>query len=204
MTWATPMLMKGGGGGGRTQLVTASAEHTIAYDPLTGKELWRTKGLDNNAVPTPVAGTGLVIVSSGYPGKKTMAIRVDNPSDAPPMAWEYTKGSAYVPSPIVYRDYLYLTTDRGILTCLDVKTGAVKYEGGRPPVPATFTASPVAYGNHLFMVSEDGDTFVIKAGPTHEIVRTNSLGEPVYASPALANGVVYIRGLQHLYAIRGM
>jgi outer membrane protein assembly factor BamB len=109
-----------------------------------------------------------------------------------------------VPSPIAYGDYLYLTTDRGILTCLDLKTGAVKYEGGRPPVPATFTASPVAFGNHLYMVSEDGDTFVVKAGPTHELVRTNPLGEPVYASPALANGVIYIRGLQHLYAIKAM
>ena len=76
------------------------------------------------------------------------------------------------------------------------------YEGGRPPVPATFTASLVAFGDKLLPTSEDGDTFVIKAGPTHEILRTNSVGEPVYASLALAGGTIYIRGEQHLFAIR--
>jgi hypothetical protein len=78
----------------------------------------------------------------------------------------------------------------------------MKYEGGRPPVPATFMASPVAFGGHIFMTSEDGETFVIKAGPVHEIVRTNSVGEPVFASMALAGGTVYLRGERHLFAIR--
>ena len=67
-----------------------------------------------------------------------------------------------MPSPILYGDYLYLTTDRGILTCLDAKTGEVKYEGGRIPIPATFTASPVAFEGKILMTSEDGDTFVVK------------------------------------------
>ncbi len=106
-----------------------------------------------------------------------------------------------MPSPILFNGYLYLTTDRGILTCLDAKTGAVKYEGGRVPVPATFTASPVAFGDVLLLTSEDGDTFVIKAGATHEVLRTNSLGEPVYSSPAIADEKIFIRGERHLYSI---
>ena len=85
-------------------------------------------------------------------------------------------------------------TDQGILTCLDALTGAVVYEGGRVPVPATFTASPMAFGDRLLLTSEDGDTFVIKAGPTHEVLRTNPVGEAVFASPAVANGRIYIRG----------
>jgi outer membrane protein assembly factor BamB len=93
-------------------------------------------------------------------------------------------------------------TDAGLVTCLNALTGALVYEGGRPPVPATFFASLVAYGDRLLMTSEDGDTFVIKAGPKHEVIRTNSIGEPVYASLALARGTIYIRGTQHLYAIR--
>jgi outer membrane protein assembly factor BamB len=93
-------------------------------------------------------------------------------------------------------------TDTGIMTCLDAVTGTVVYEGGRPAVPATFTASLVAYGDRLLATSEDGDTFVIKAGAVHEIVRTNSVGEPVYASLALAGGSIYIRGQNNLYAIR--
>ena len=93
-------------------------------------------------------------------------------------------------------------TDRGIVTCLDAETGELVYEGGRVPVPATFTASPVAFGGKILLTSEDGDTFVMRAGPEHEILRTNSLDEPVYASPALANGMVFIRGERHLFAIR--
>ena len=116
--------------------------------------------------------------------------------------WRYRKGTAYVPSPILVGPYLYLMSDSGILTCLDAVTGTVVYEGGRPPVPATFTASLVAFGDRLLASSEDGDTFVIKTGPTHQVLRTNSLNEPIYASLALAGGSIYIRGERHLYAIR--
>jgi outer membrane protein assembly factor BamB len=182
--------------------VTSANEQIIAYDPLTGEELWREAGLRSNAIPSPVVAGNLVIVSTGYPQKRTRAYRLGGPAEGSRLVWEYTKGTAYVTSPIVYGNYIYLSTDNGILTCLDVRTGEVVYEGGRPPVPATFMSSPVAFGGHLFMTSEDGDTFVIKAGAEHEIVRTNSIGEPVFASLAPANGTVYIRGERHLFAIR--
>ena len=104
-------------------------------------------------------------------------------------------------SPILYGDYLYLFSDKGVMTCLDARTGEVKYEGGRVPVPATFTASPVAFDGKILLTSEDGDTFVVRAGPKHEVLRTNTVGEPVYASPAVAGGKLFIRGEKHLYAI---
>ncbi len=94
-----------------------------------------------------------------------------------------------------------MLTDPGLLTCLDAVSGEVIYQGGRVPVPATFTASPVAFDDLLLLTSEDGDTFVIKSGPTHDVLRTNSVGEPVYASPALARETIYIRGERHLFAI---
>ena len=106
-----------------------------------------------------------------------------------------------MPSGILYGNYLYLTTDRGILTCLDARTGAVQYENGRVPVPATFTASPVACDGKVLLTSEDSDTFVIKAGPSHEVLRTNSIEEPVYASPAISQGMLFIRGEKNLYGI---
>ena len=104
-------------------------------------------------------------------------------------------------SNILYGDYVYLSTDNGIITCLDATTGEVKYEGGRPPKPTHFMGSAVAYNGLIAMTSEDGDTFMLKAGPKHEIVRTNTIDEPVYSSAALANGRVYIRGEKNLYAI---
>ena len=115
--------------------------------------------------------------------------------------WRYNKGTAYVPSPVAVDGLVYLMTDKGLLSCLDATTGAVKYEGGRPPVASSFMASPVVVGGRILLMSLDGDTHVIRAGPTHEVLRTNSLGEPIAASAAVAPGRLYIRGERHLFAI---
>jgi outer membrane protein assembly factor BamB len=198
ITWSTPVLVQASG---RTELVTNGSEHIIAYDPATGKELWRTTGVQSNAIHTPLVGQGLVIVTAGYPVKKVIAIRPGTVPEGQRVAWGYARGTGYVLSNILYGDYLYLFSDNGIVTCLDPKTGAVKYEGGRIPVPARFMGSPVAFDGFVAMTSEEGDTFMLKAGPTHEIVRTNSVDEAVFSSPAIANGRIYIRGDKHLFAI---
>lgn len=200
-SWATPLLVKTPG---RTELLTAGAEAVIAYDPLTGRELYRTEGTRSHPIPSFVAGHGLVFATAGSQAKVVLAIRpgVDGEVDGSRVAWRHNKGTAYVASPILYGDYLYLLSDAGIVTCLDARTGRLVYEGGRVPVPATFRASPVAFADKILLTSEDGDTFVLRAGPVHEILRTNSIDEPVWASPALANGMVFIRGARHLFAIR--
>ncbi|MDQ5846465.1 MAG: PQQ-binding-like beta-propeller repeat protein, partial [Acidobacteriota bacterium] len=199
VSWATPLLVNTSK---RAELITSGTEAVVAYDPLTGKELWRHKGVESNAIPSPVANTEMVFISAGFPAKIAMAINLGGSGDlADAVVWKYQKGTAYVPSPILYGDYLYLTTDRGILTCLDAKSGEVKYEGGRVPIPATFTASPVAFEGKILLTSEDGDTFIVKAGPKHEILATNSVGEPVYASPAVSDGNIFIRGEKNIYAI---
>jgi outer membrane protein assembly factor BamB len=141
------------------------------------------------------------VVTAGFPAKRIVAIRPGNQPDDSRIAWEYTKGTGYVLTNILYGDYVYLSTDNGILTCLDAATGKVMYEGGRPPKPTHFMGSAVAYQGLIAMTSQDGDTYMIKAGPKHEIVRVNTIDEPVYSSAALANGRVYIRGEKHLYAI---
>jgi outer membrane protein assembly factor BamB len=198
ISWGTPVIVEATG---RKELVAMGTEATIAYDPRTGKELWRAKGVQSNAIHTPLVGQGLVIVTAGYPEKRVLAIRPGDVPDDRRVAWEYTKGTAYVVSNILYDGYLYLLTDNGIVTCLDPATGEVKYEGGRPPKPAKFMGSPVAFGGYVAMTSEDGETFLVKAGPTHAIERTNSIDEPVFSSPAIANGRIYIRGQTHLFAI---
>jgi outer membrane protein assembly factor BamB len=199
LSWATPVVVSAGG---RDELVTAGNQANIAYDPATGQELWRMEGLKNNAVATPLVGDGIVIVTTGYPDKLSLAVKPGGRGDVSgDILWRYAKGSAYVPSPILYEGLVYLMTDKGLLTCLDAKTGAVKYEGGRPPVPATFMASPVAVGGRILIMSQDGDTFVIKAGPEFAVERINPLGEPISASAAVAGGRLYIRGERHLFAI---
>jgi outer membrane protein assembly factor BamB len=203
VSWSTPVLVEAREAR-RSELVTTGNEWVIAYDPVTGQELWRTKGVASNAIPSAVTGPDLVVVSAGFPEKVAMAIRPGGSGDltgTPRILWKYAKGTAYVPSPVLYGDYVYLVTDKGLVTCLDARTGEVKYEGGRVPVPATFTASPVVVDGRLVWVSEDGDAYVIKAGPVHEVLRSNPLGEPVYASPAIAQGRLFIRGAQHLYCI---
>jgi outer membrane protein assembly factor BamB len=204
VTWVTPVLVQTAKGS--TELVTAAAEAIIAYDPLTGKELWRHKGLESNAIPSPVVSRDLVVITSGYPVKIALAIKAGGSGDitgTPQLVWSYNKGTAYVPSPILYGQYLYLMTDRGLLTCLDAQTGKVEYEGQRVPKPTTFLASPVAYEGMILLTNEDGDTFMIKAGPKHEVLRTNSLGEGVAASPAIADHKLFIRGEKNLYCIAG-
>lgn len=198
-SWATPVLVSAGA---RVDLVASGAENVIAYDPDTGKERWRTEGTRSHPIPSSVQSHGLVFASAGNSAKVLLALRADAPDDASRIAWRYNKGTAYVTSPIAVGDYLYVFTDTGITTCLDARTGALVYEGGRVPVPSTFRASAVSFGDKILMTSEDGETFVMRAGPKHEILRTNSLGEPVWASPALAAGTIYIRGERHLFAIR--
>ena len=201
VSWATPVLVRTTK---RSELITSGTEAVVAYDPATGKELWRHKGVESNAIPSPVANNEAVFLSAGFPAKIVMAIRLGatgDLTDSTNVVWKHSKGTAYVPSPILYGEYLYLTTDRGILTCLNAKTGEVMYEGGRVPIPATFTASPVAFDGKILLTSEDGDTFMVKAGPKHEILGSNSVGEPVYASPAIADGRIFIRGEKNLYAI---
>lgn len=198
ISWSTPALVDLGI---RTELVTNGSESVIAYDARTGKEVWKTKGVASNAIHTPLVGKGLVIVTAGYPAKRTIAIRPGDQPEDKRVAWEYAKGTGYVLSNILYNDRVYLSTDNGIITCLEAQTGTVVYEGGRPPKPTHFMGSAVAYNGLIAMTSEDGDTFLLKAGPKHEIVRTNTVDEPVYSSLALANGRVYIRGEKHLFAI---
>ena len=200
VTWTSPVLVRAGN---RMELVTAAAEAIIAYDPLTGKELWRHKGLESNAVPTPVVYNDLVIVTSGYPKKIALALKAGGNGDVTgkQLVWTYNKGTAYVPSPISYGEYIYLMTGNGSITALDAKTGKVSYEAARVPKATTFLASPVAFEGKILLTSEEGDTYVLRAGPKHEVLGTNSLGEPVYASPAIAGGNIFIRSEKHLYAI---
>jgi outer membrane protein assembly factor BamB len=198
-SWATPIIVTSGG---RPELMASGAEMVIAYDPNTGKELWKAPGTVSHPIPSFVTGRGLVFATAGSQSKVVLALRPGEQEETARVAWRYGRGTAYVASPIFHDGYLYLISDAGIMTCLDPVTGAVVYEGGRVPVPGMFRSSPVAFGDKILITNEGGDTFVIKAGPKHEVLATNSIDEPVWSSLALARGTVFVRGERHLFAIR--
>ena len=193
--WATPTVVKAANG--VALVVAMGTGEIVAYEAETGEERWRVEGLRGNAVPSPASGDGLLFAVTGYPRKNILALDVGDGS----VRWSYRKGQGYVPSPIFHRGVLYLVSDGGILTALDGRSGEVVYEGGRMPLPSRFFSSPVVAGEVIYLTSEDGDTHVIRPGPRFEVLATNSVDEPVMASPAVVDGTIYLRGLEHLYAI---
>ena len=199
-SWATPLLVRSSE---RVELVSSGAESVISYNPSTGQEYWRAEGVVSHPIPSPVTGGGLVFLSAGSHKKKAMAIRLGGSGDltgTPSVVWTYEKGTAYVPSPILYGDYLYLMTDRGVVTCLKAATGEVVYTD-RLPAASTFKSSPVAFEGKILFSSEDGQTTVVEAGPQFKILKSNSLGESIWASPALSGGQIFIRTESNLYRI---
>lgn len=198
--WSTPIVV---GEPGNEQLITSGFQWSAGYDASSGEELWRIRGLYGNVIATPVASTDTAYLSVGYPDKRTQAIALDSRGllGAEDMLWQYEKGTAYVPSNLLLGEYLYLIDDRGTLTCLDADTGELVYEGGRVPLPTRFAASPVAFGDKILLSGQDGDMFVVQAGPEHEVLATNTIGESLWASPAIAGDSLYVRGGQHLFAI---
>jgi outer membrane protein assembly factor BamB len=108
----------------------------------------------------------------------------------------------YIPSPTAYGDYIYVLLDQGFIACYEAKTGREIYPRRRIDVGANFSASPVAMDGKLYCASEDGDVFVIKAGPEYELLAKNSMEESIMASPAVSGGRMFIRSLKHLYCIR--
>jgi outer membrane protein assembly factor BamB len=203
-SWATPLLAHTNG---HAELVASGAESVIAYDPTNGEELWRCRGVISHPIPSPVSAFGMVFLSAGSGAKHAFAVRLGGSgglNGTSHIAWEYNKGTSYVASPIVYGNYIYLLTNAGLVTCIEARTGEVVYADGRVPTATTFRSSPVAFDDKILLSSEDGDTFILKAGPKHEILGTNSIGEPIWASPALSRGQIFIRGQKHLYCIAKM
>lgn len=198
-TWGTPVIVDVSGA---KQLIVNGSANVIAYDPKDGRELWRSEGPNGVIVQTPVFGAGMVFATVGFPQKKTLAIRLTPAQGENRVAWSYTKGTSYVPSPLFYDGYLYLMSDSGMLTCLEAKTGDVKYAAKRVPDPGNFTSSMTAFDGKILMTSNDGDTYVIKAGPEFDVMQKNSVGESVTASPALAGDSIYIRSDKSLFRIR--
>lgn len=199
--WSTPVAIRAGD---RDEIVHSGQQRVIAYDPDSGEELWKASGNTYETIPTPVVGHGMIFCSSGRAGP-TLAVRPGGSGDVTGthVAWKAAKGSPFVPSPLLHGDYLYMVNDMSsVATCYEAKTGEVRWQGRLGEAAREgFSASPVALQGKLFFTNDQGQTFVLKAGPEFELLHVNELGERVLASPALVDGVWYVRGADHLWAL---
>jgi len=205
--WGTPTIVSGEG---RAELVTNGTKAIRGYDAGTGRELWRLGPNSEITCTTPVSANGLIFVTAGYPPVQPIyAIKVGSAGDltlkdgkdsSDAIAWSKKTGGSYLPSPLVYGDQLYLINNNGILTAYEAKTGNRIYQQ-RVGVGSSFVSSPVAAAGKLYIASEQGDVFVVKAGAEYQLLTKNSVDEPVLATPALAGDLLIVRGAKHLFAI---
>jgi len=209
--WATPYIWENEK---RTELVTPGTAKVRSYD-LNGELLWELGGMSVIVIPTPFAKHGLLYVTSGYvrdkkrpifairPGAEGDITLKEGQSSNKFIAWSHKQGGPYNPTPIVYGDYLYVLYDRGMLSCYDAETGREIYSRRQiDPGAREFTASPVANHGRIFCLSEDGDTFVIQAGPQFKVLEKNALDEMCMATPAAHRNSLIIRTMTKIYRIR--
>ena len=199
--WGTPVVINTGT---RDELIVSSQRRVAAYDPQTGQDLWSVRGMTFEVIPTPVVGHGFVFCSSGRQGP-TLAIRPGGSGDvtATHVAWSSPKGSPFVPSGLIHGPHLYLINDiQSILTVYEAATGKVMYQDRLgEPLKEGFSASPIAVGDKLFFTNDNGETFVVQAGPVFKLLQVNRLKGRILASPALVDGVWYWRTDKELIAI---
>jgi outer membrane protein assembly factor BamB len=207
-SWGTPTVYEGKG---RVEIVTNATRAARGYDPVTGKELWKLSGNPEVTATTPIAGHDLIFICNSYrPNQPIYAIRPgavgdislkDGKTASEHVAWSYQRGGTYMPTPIIYGDYLYTCANHGILTCYNAKTGERIYQERIGGKGGAYSASPVAADGKLYFSSEDGEVFVVKAGPKYELLASNPMGEVLMATPAISDGIIIVRGISNLFAI---
>jgi outer membrane protein assembly factor BamB len=209
-TWSTPFVWENDR---RTELVVSASGKVRSYG-LDGRLLWELSGMTFLTAPSPFARHGLLYFSSGYPGASPRPVYAVRPGAAGDIslkpdttsndyiAWYQPTLGTYQTSALVYGDYYYTLLDRGFLLCHDARTGKEIYGRKRiSPEAGGFTASPWAYNGKIFLLSEDGDTFVVQAGPEFRLLGKNSLDEMALATPAVARGSLFLRTQTKLYRI---
>jgi outer membrane protein assembly factor BamB len=198
--YTTPLVIRVGD---RDQLISVGAFRAKAYDPLTGKEIWRVRYDDGfSNVPRPVFAHGLVYIGTGFQQPSILAVRPDGAGDVTKthVAWTLSRGAPHTPSPLAVGDELYLVTDGGIASCVDARTGAVIWQSR---LGGTYSASPVYADGRIYIPAEQGVTTVIAPGREAKRLATNRLDGGILASLAIAHGAIFVRTDAHLYRISG-
>jgi len=207
-SWGTPTVAMTAAG---PELVTNASNFIRGYDPRTGRELWRLSGSSKITAPTPIFADDLIVVASGRPPERPLfALKPGSRGDltlardtasSNAIAWSRMGRGSYMPTPLAYKGLLYVLANNGVFDAYDLKTGRDVYRQRLPLVGSGFSASPVAADGKIYLSNEDGDMLVVRAGQTFEHIATNSIGELLMATPALSEGVMYVRGAASLFAI---
>lgn len=198
-SFSTPLVIQYNG---RSELISPGSGGTYAYDPQTGKPLWRVNtGNGFSVVPRPVFANGLIFVNTDYDFPKFLAIRPGGEGDvtATHVAWQTGRGAPSTPSALVVGSEVYFVSDAGIATCANAATGDVYWN---ERLGGGFSASPVVAEGRIYFQNEEGIGYVVRAGQKFELLAKNELGERTLASYAVDDRTIYIRGAEHLFCIQ--
>ncbi|HTS26787.1 MAG TPA: PQQ-binding-like beta-propeller repeat protein [Bryobacteraceae bacterium] len=206
-TFGTPAVLPyTAGGTNGWQVVVNGWKQIGGYDLATGKELWKLRGGGDIPVPTPVLMDGLIIITSAHGGQRPIyAIRTDAAGElaegSKGMAWSQQKAGNYMQTPLLLGGLGYFCYDNGVLTVYQLATGEQLYQQRLGAGTSGFSSSPVAAGDHLYVTNEEGHTYVLSPGREYKLLGENEVGETVMATPAISDGVLYIRARKHLFAV---
>jgi len=200
--YTTPALLKYGAA---SEIVVTGGDVVTGHDPATGKELWRATGLnpDNDGsyriVASPIVHGDLIVAPTRE--RPLLVFKAGGRGDISRshLLWSFNYGPD-VPTPVTDGTYLYVVNDRGIMWCLDLKTGKEVY-GRQRLRSATYSGSPVLADGKIYVTNEDGVTVVVKAGPTFQVLAENDFDDYTLSSPAVSEGQIFIRTATHLYCI---
>lgn len=206
-TWSTPTVHVGES---RTQIIVNGFKHVGGYEFETGAEIWKISGGGDIPIPTPVVADNVVYINSAHGRYSPIyVVKLDAEGDISlqndetsndEIIWSVKRGGAYIQTPLIYQDYLYNLNWNGLLTCYHAGTGEEIYReqlGGR----VAFGASGVAADGKLYFSDQEGNVYVVRAGPRFELLATNEMEEPILATPAISEGTLFFRTHHHLYAV---
>jgi outer membrane protein assembly factor BamB len=196
--YSTPLIIRVGD---RDLLISVGAYRAAAYDPQSGKEIWRVSYADGfSNVPRPVYAHGLLYIATGFQEPSLLAVRPDGSGDVTRthIAWRLDRGAPLTPSPLAVGDELYVVSDIGVATCVNARTGVIHWQ---QRLGGNYSASPTFAGGRIYFQSEEGLTTVIAPGKQFQRLATSNIDGVTFASLAISNSSIFLRSSSHLYRI---
>jgi outer membrane protein assembly factor BamB/protein tyrosine phosphatase (PTP) superfamily phosphohydrolase (DUF442 family) len=207
-SWGTPTVATTSKG---QELIANASNFIRGYDPRTGKELWRLGHSSKITAPTPIFADDMHVVASGRgPERPIFVVKAgargdltlpEGKTSSDTVIWSRTGRGGYMPTPLIYNGILYVLNNNGTFDAYNLKTGDELYRQRLPTVGSGFSASPIASDGKIYLSNEDGEILVVAAGEKFNHIATNSMGELLMATPALSDGVMYVRSANGLFAV---